>query len=142
EASSVEVLNPYGNILARPAEDGVFEVSAMIQTFTPGPHDFTVLVDPGTSAILVRVEKKAGSRAVFVRDSAGRCEGRVDVTVMVPPGLELIAHTTSGDIQARGLRGAVRADAAAGAVEVAAAGAIEAATVSGPIRATVLADEW
>src|SRR5215475_5513216 len=71
EATSVEVLNPYGNILARPAEDGVFEVSAMIQTFTPGPHDFTVLVDPGTSAILVRVEKKAGSRAVFVRDSAG-----------------------------------------------------------------------
>jgi hypothetical protein len=141
-AAAVEVSNPYGNVLARPAEDRMLEVSAMIQRFTAGPKDFEVSVEPEGAVVEVRVRKKSGSRAVFVRDAAGRFEGRIDVTLMVPQGLELWAHATAGDVQARGLRGAVRVDATAGRVEVAATGPIQASTVSGPIRATLLTDEW
>ena len=64
-------------------------------------------------------------------------DGRVDFVVRVPAGVELAAHTVSGDVFARGLRGAVVARSVSGDVEVSTSGSAEAASVSGNVTATL-----
>jgi hypothetical protein len=140
--ATVEATNPYGNLLARLAADGRFELSAMIQGFTSGEKDFELHIEPGEALLRIQVLKRSGSRAVFVRDAAGRFEGRVDVTLMVPPGVALVARTTEGDVQVRGLQSDVRAETTEGDIEVRAEGSVEASTAGGNIVAALHGRSW
>ena len=64
-------------------------------------------------------------------------DARVDFVVRVPAGVELVARTVSGDIEARGLRGTVDASSVSGDVDVSTSGRAEASSVSGNVRATL-----
>jgi hypothetical protein len=62
---------------------------------------------------------------------------RVEWTVRVPAGVDLVARTVQGDVEVRDLRGDVDANTVSGDVEVTTTGLAEAATVSGDIRVTM-----
>lgn len=62
-------------------------------------------------------------------------DARVDFVVRVPAGVELAAHTVSGDVSAQGLRGRVTAASVSGNVNVASAGPVDASSVSGNVIA-------
>lgn len=64
-------------------------------------------------------------------------DARVDFVVRVPAGVELVAGTVSGDVEARGLRGAVVASSVSGDVDVATSGPAQATSVSGDVTATL-----
>jgi hypothetical protein len=62
-------------------------------------------------------------------------DARVDFVVRVPAGVELAAHTVSGDVSAQGLRGRVTARSVSGNVNVSSAGPVDASSVSGNVVA-------
>jgi hypothetical protein len=70
-------------------------------------------------------------RHVHVHDS----HAAVAFTVRVPAGVRLAAHTVSGSVDVRGLRGPVDAKSVSGNVHVSATGPVQAMTVSGNVVA-------
>jgi hypothetical protein len=74
----------------------------------------------------------------------GRRGSRVDVdfTVRVPAGVELIATTVTGDVEAHGLRSNVTAHSVSGDVAVSTTGVVEAGTVSGSLDVAMGSLDW
>jgi len=63
----------------------------------------------------------------------------VEFSVEVPDGIELVASTVVGDVDAQGLGGDVTAKSVTGRITVTSSGEVSAATVSGDIRARMAA---
>ena len=67
---------------------------------------------------------------------------RVDFTVRVPTGVNLIAKTVNGDVSSDRIGGNVHASTVNGDIDVAAAGYVKATTVNGGIEASLGSGDW
>ncbi|HSM09072.1 MAG TPA: DUF4097 family beta strand repeat-containing protein [Gemmatimonadota bacterium] len=65
---------------------------------------------------------------------------RVDFRIEVPAGVDLVAGTVNGDVEARRIDGDVKASTVNGDIEVESGGTAEASTVNGSIRASMASD--
>ena len=66
----------------------------------------------------------------------------VEFTVEVPAGVNLVAKTVNGEVEAAGIEGDVRASTVNGSVKVDAVGLVHASTVNGSIRASMGRADW
>lgn len=105
----VEVINHYGNIRFRSSDDGTLELSAMIQK-----------LGPQAGQVRVEARERAGGAIIRVGPTSeqgtptGWFRGRVDITVLLPPGVSTHAHTLDGLIEVKGVTGDVVATTADG----------------------------
>ena len=67
---------------------------------------------------------------------------KVSFTVRVPEGVNLIARTVNGEIDAHGIRADVKAYTVNGSVDVSASGLVEATTVNGSVTASLGEANW
>lgn len=132
----IEIVGVVGDIEAVPSTGSQVEV---VGRMPEGQLPVRVVEHEGGVTLCV-VYPTSGGRG---RGDGGRCETsgnigrnppRVDFTVRVPAGVRFAARTVSGDVEARGLRGAVRAASVSGDVDVQTSEEAEANTVSGDLR--------
>ena len=137
--TALEIRNDFGDIRARLAGDKTLEASMIVQRLDPGPQGVGFTVERRGSVLALVVGYPPGR----VKDVDPRPPkdgyDRLDLTVFVPPGVTLRAHTLRGLVEARGLQGDVEAATLDGSILVATSGAIQARTGSGEITATVSA---
>lgn len=129
----VEIVAITGDIRAEPAGGSTLEVTGEMRG----------------RRVPVRVVQHEGGVAFCVEypdarvgGSNGRCPSynnvrdpdAVNFTVRVPEGVRFIARTVQGDVEARDLRGPVRASTVSGGVDVRTSDVAEASSVSGDLR--------
>lgn len=157
----IEIRNLNGSIRAEPATGSEVEVvgrrfgadvdDVEIRTVRVGDGVIVCAVFPSNDSWGGRGRGKDGGDRAERRGNDGDDEcshgrrrvnkrnfdARVDFVVRVPAGVELVAATVSGDVEARGLRGPVIARSVSGDVSVQTSGRAEAASVSGNVNATL-----
>ncbi|MFQ5491542.1 MAG: hypothetical protein ACE5GE_12545 [Phycisphaerae bacterium] len=125
----VQVINHYGNIRFRSSDDGLLEISAMIQKLDPQAGDVHVNTHEHADGAIIRVGPPSTPST-----PAGWFHGRVDVTVLVPPGVSISAHTLEGLIEIKGVTGDVVATSIGGDIHAVRPRHIQATTRRGQIN--------
>jgi len=148
---SIEIKGINGPITASRASGGQVEVTATKRGGDRGdPDDVTFeVVDHADGVTICAMypsrdedepnECAPGSRGrMNVKDN----NTKVTFTVRVPDGVNLIAKTVNGEIEADRIGGDVRATTVNGDVAVTGAGVVEARTVNGSIEASMGRGDW
>ncbi|MEE8571982.1 MAG: hypothetical protein V3T20_01860 [Gemmatimonadota bacterium] len=151
QGQSIEIKGINGPISASRASGGQVEVAATKRAGDRGDPDevtFEVVEHGGGVTICAMYPSRdrdkpnecaPGSRGrMNVKDN----DTKVTFTVRVPDGVNLVAKTVNGKIEADGIGGDVRAATVNGDVEVAGAGVVEAQTVNGSIDASMGQGDW
>lgn len=132
-AGEVEVVNPFGNLRARASDDGRIHLQAAIQKFGPEHDGFD----------LRRTEEEARVRVeVFLPPEIERGKARVDLTVMVPPGVRLSAATDFGNLVVNRFASPLRARSTSGKIKVDTALPVELESTGGAISARLTGAVW
>ncbi|MGH7563859.1 MAG: hypothetical protein ACREK5_05500 [Gemmatimonadota bacterium] len=146
---SLEVMGINGRIEAGPATGGAATVSAVKEAKRGAdPSDVTIDVveHAGDVRICAVYPTRDGGRTTCDEDGIhGRIEDtdvEVDFVVTVPTGVSFLARTVNGGIEARSLRGDVRAETVNGGITVTGTGTVEAETVNGAIDAGIGSASW
>ena len=146
---TLEVMGVNGHIEAEPASGGTASVTATKEAKRGAdPSEVTIEVaeHAGGVRICAVYPTRDGGRTTCDDEGVhGRIDDRqveVDFTVRVPTGVHFVARTVNGGIEARSLRGNVRATTVNGGVSVSGTGTVEATTVNGAIDAAIGANAW
>ncbi len=146
---TLEVMGINGRIEAGPASGGTATVTAVKEARRGGdPSDVTIDVveHAGGVRICAVYPTQDGGRTTCDEDGIhGKIEDNeieVDFTVTVPTGVRFLATTVNGGIEARSLRGDVRAVTVNGGISVTGTGTVEAQTVNGGIDAGIGSSSW
>ncbi|MGH7573312.1 MAG: DUF4097 family beta strand repeat-containing protein [Gemmatimonadota bacterium] len=146
---TLEVMGIHGRIVAGPASGGTATVRAVKEAKRGAdPSDVTIDVveHAGGVRICAVYPTRDGGRTTCDEDGIdGRMEDNdveVDFTVTVPTGVRFAATTVNGGIEARSLRGDVRAQTVNGGIDVTGTGTVEAQTVNGGIDAGIGSAAW
>ncbi len=148
---AIEIKGINGPISASRASGGQVEVTATKQGGDRGDPDevtFEVVDHEGGVTICAMYPSRdedepnecgPGSRGrMNVKDN----NTKVTFTVRVPNGVNLIAKTVNGEIEADGIGGDIRATTVNGDVSVTGSGVVEARTVNGSIEASMGRGDW
>ena len=146
---TLEVMGVNGRIEAGPASGGTASVTASKEAKRGAdPSEVTVEVTEHSGGVRICAvyPTRGGGRTTCDEDGVhGKIEDnhvQVDFTVTVPTGVHFVARTVNGGIEARSLRGDVRATTVNGGVTVSGTGTVDAETVNGAIDATIGANTW
>ncbi len=140
-ARTIEVRNDYGDIRARCAGQQV-EVSAVIQTQALDPYTADIGIGERAGRMVIQVELARRGGAGEDGELQPKIRRRVDMTVFIPPGAELRAHTLGGLIEARGLKSNVIAESTSGDIFISATGYVRARSERGAITVHLHAAAW
>lgn len=142
ENRGIEISNELGDIRTRLSSDDQVFVSAVIQRHENDPHQGDVRI--GEKDGRMTIEPAFAAAESFDPEilTEGMEKRRIDVTVIVPLGVRLIAHTAKGLIEAKGLESDVEATSTSGDVVVSIVGSVRARTERGAIHATLRSAEW
>lgn len=143
-AGSVQTLvvhNDYGDVRARKSDARVIEAWAVVQRLGRGPEGVGATVERRGSVLTLNVAYPAGRVQDRDPDLPRDALDRFDVTVRVPPGVRLVAHTMRGLVEARRLHSDVEAWTRDGEVVAITTGSVSASTGSGAITAVVSDEE-
>lgn len=145
---TLEVMGINGRIEAGPASGGTATVTAAKEAKRADPSEVTIDVveHAGGVRICAVYPTRDGGRTTCDEEGVhGQIEDNdveVDFTVTVPTGVRFAASTVNGGIEARSLRGDVRAMTVNGGIDVTATGTVEAQTVNGAIDAGIGSSSW
>ncbi len=129
---AIEVENRHGDVRSRRSRPGFVPVSAVIQRHPDDDAVPKIEIVPGeVLRITVSYPEKEGDGGG--KDDAVLSARRVDLAVYAPPGNPLVCRTSSGLIEAKGLKSDVDARAETGDIVVRTDGVIRASTVRGKI---------
>jgi hypothetical protein len=138
QGKEIEVVGVVGDIRALPASGGQVEVIAEMRD---GRVPVRVVEhEDGVTLCVVypnqrpSSDKGRGNGRCGMTGNVGNDPPRVDFTVRVPAGVRFAGRSVTGDVHARGLRGAVHASTVSGGVDVETSEEAEASTVSGDVR--------
>ena len=95
----LEVRNRYGDVRARGVVSGPLRVLTAVQRFQEDQEEPRIEIREEAGALRVEVHYPSADAP----QAGGRLQGRVDVTVMVPPGDELRLETDFGLIEVKGV---------------------------------------
>lgn len=136
---SVTVRNPWGNVILRVGDEGELMVLSLAQRHRDDPRIARVDVSEQAEGVLVAVAYPAVAMPEPVE---GWERHRVDLTVLVPPAAPVSVVTTDGDVEAKGLQGAFRAETARGNVVARIGGPIIVTSDHGEVRVHLLSTRW
>ena len=138
----VRVVNEFGDVRTRPAEDGRVDVSAVIQKRTDRADepDIAIVASPGE--LLVEVRFPGAAIDPRLLEPGVRSDRRVDVVVFLPLRAQLHARTMDGLLEARGLGADAVLETRNGDVAVITSASVEARTVHGKIAAVFRDTNW
>ncbi len=147
---AVEIKNINGGIRAELASGDRVSVTAVKKDHGRGdPEDVRIeVVEHDGGVTLCAVYPDAGDRKNECRPGdAGHLSSKdnevsVDFTVRVPAGVNFVAHSVNGGIEASDLRSDVTAETVNGGVKVATSGVARASTVNGSIEAAMGRADW
>jgi hypothetical protein len=147
---AIEIKGVNGAIRATPGTGSEVRVVASKRARRSNPDDvrIEVIQHAGGVTLCAVYPTQRGRPANECRPgSGGRMNVQdndvtVDFTVEVPAGVDLVARTVNGAIEATGLGGNVRAHTVNGSVRMTTAGAAEAQTVNGSIDVTIGRTDW
>jgi hypothetical protein len=148
---AIEIKGINGEIRAMAASGSQVEVTAVKRAGDEGnPADvtFDVVEHAGGVTICAMYPSEEGKRPnECAPGSGGRMnvrdnDTRVEFTVRVPAGVNLIAKTVNGDVSSDRIGGNVHASTVNGGIDVAAAGYVKATTVNGGIEASLGSGDW
>jgi hypothetical protein len=148
---AIEIKGINGEIRAMAASGSEVEVGAVKHGGNRGDPDqvtFEVVEHAGGVTICAMYPGEEGERPnECAPGSGGRMnvhdnDTKVDFTVRVPAGVNLIAKTVNGAVSSDRLGGNVHASTVNGDVDVAAAGYVKASTVNGGIEASLGSGDW
>ena len=147
---AVEIKNINGGIQATLASGDRVAVTAVKKDNGRGdPKDVRIeVVEHAGGVTLCAVYPDAGGRKNECRPGdEGRLNSKdnevsVEFTVQVPSGVNFVAHSVNGGIEARDLRSDVRAETVNGGVKVSTSGVARASTVNGSIEAAMGRADW
>lgn len=145
---TIEVIGVDGDIRAVHAAGGTALVTA--EKAGRGDHERVTIdvVETGSGVRICAVyPQKRGGTSNPCRDGDGHrdiddVDVTVDFTVHVPTGVELVARTVNGGIEAEGLRGDIHAATVNGGIVASSTGLVEASTVNGDIDAASGRGRW
>jgi DUF4097 and DUF4098 domain-containing protein YvlB len=147
---SIEIKGINGPIEAMRARGGDVSVSAVKRAGEKGdPNDVTFEVvehDAGVT-ICAMYPSKDGRPNECAPEGRGRMnvkdnDTKVSFTVQVPDGVNLVAGTVNGDVEASEIGGDVHVHTVNGDVEASASGHVRASTVNGSIEASMGRADW
>ncbi len=146
---AVEIRGVNGSVEAGPSSSGQVEISAVKRGRRSDPKLVKVEVVPHAGGVTVCAVYPAppGEQANRCEPGGGRSntkdnDVRVDFTVRVPAGANLVARTVNGGIEARDLDGAVDLTTVNGGVKFDTQGIGRAKTVNGSITGRVGRSDW
>lgn len=128
----VVVRNDYGDVRARFAGDGLVNLHAVIQRLGSDP-DVGVNVERHGDTLVVAVVSPPGRISVDQAELPKTAVDRVDLVVYVPAQAAFEAESRRGMVEARGLKGDVRAVTQDGDVRVSGGAAVEALSQGGAV---------
>jgi hypothetical protein len=134
---TIEVRNDFGDIRARLAPDRRLDMLAVVQRLDPGPDGVGFTVERRGSVVALTVAYPPGRVKDAVPDPPKASYDRLDLTIFVPEGVTLGAHTLRGMVEVRGLKSDVRAATRDGVIRVATTGSVQARTEEGEITASL-----
>ncbi|MBT8130848.1 MAG: hypothetical protein KJO35_01155 [Gammaproteobacteria bacterium] len=114
------IVNTFGDVRVRTSERGFIAVTAQIQTFGSEKFDVLVNADNSTPGVVVKSYNNAMP------------QGRVDVTVLLPPGKSLSVSTVDGRNEAK-YRGDIVAETQSGAIFIKTSGDVMATSIRGKV---------
>ena len=129
----VELSNPFGDIRSRASEDGNIHFQAVIQKFTPQHDRFTFDINRQDSVLRITPR---------FPDELSLGKARVDITLLLPPGTQLNARTTSGLIKVDRFRSEMVLRSESGRIKIASALPVDIESVSGDISARLTGQVW
>jgi hypothetical protein len=147
---AIEIKGINGAIVARAASGSEVQVTAVKHAGDKGdPADVTFKVVEGAAGVTIcaMYPGRSDEPNECVQGKGGRMNvrdnnTRVDFTVHVPAGVNLVAKTVNGDVESDRIGGNVQATTVNGDVNVAAAGYVQASTVNGSIEASLGRGDW
>ena len=128
--STLRIANRLGDIRARSSGDGKLLVVAIIQRFAPEQKDADVSISTYEGEVVV--ETRYPSAEALNED--GRLNGRIDLSLLVPAGLQMEVETVHGLIEIKGVKRDLTARTASGRLRVTTDREISAQTESGELR--------
>jgi hypothetical protein len=134
---ALEVVNDYGDIRARLADEPTIEATAVIQRLDPGPQGVGVTVERRGDVVALTVGYPAGRQQDADPEPPKDRMDRLDLTVFVPASVALGARTIRGMVEVRGFAGDVSAATNAGNISVATSGGVQARTASGQVSVSL-----
>lgn len=138
---AVEIKGVNGGIHAERSMTGVVEVTAIKSGRRENPADVRVEVVPHDGGVtLCAVYPGEGNTCGPGKQgkmSVKNNDVKVEFTVKVPAGVNLVARTVNGDVQAKEIQGDVNAHTVNGRVSATASGVVEGHTVNGDIDVTM-----
>jgi hypothetical protein len=146
---TVEIKGINGNVEVDASPGGVVELTALKKGRRDDPSEVRIEVveHSGGVTICAIYPDRGGRRNVCEPGDGGHLSAEkndvsVDFSVAVPSGVELVAKTVNGNIEAKGLDADATAKTVNGNVEVAAQGVVRASTVNGNIDASMGRADW
>lgn len=142
--NTLEIKGVQGDIVAEPGDGDMVVVVAEKRARRDDPEDVRIEViehDGGVTICAVYPTPRRSRRENECAPGSGGHmnvqdnDVRVRFMVRIPEGVNFVGKTVNGDVEARGIRGNVRANSVNGGVDVDASGFVEAETVNGSITA-------
>ncbi len=128
--SALRVSNRLGDIRARSSGDGKLLVVAIIQRFAPEQTDADVSISTKEGEVVVETHYPSAE----IRNEDGRLNGRIDLSLLVPAGLEMQVETDHGLIEVKGVKRDLTARTSSGRLRVTTGRRVSAQTGSGELR--------
>lgn len=97
--TALHVSNHYGDVRARGLDSGPLQVIAAVQRFQQNQQEARIHIRKEAGVLRVEVHFPSADPV----QAGGPLQGRVDITVMVPPGGALHLETDTGLVEAKGV---------------------------------------
>ncbi len=149
EGQTLEIKGINGAIWAEPAKTGRAVIQAKKHARRSDPASVRIEVNEhaGGVTICAIYPARRGRVNECEAGDGGHSEShnndvQVDFSVQVPPGVEFVARTVNGSIEASDLDGPVDAQTVNGSVDVSTRGLARAHTVNGAVNARIGSSRW
>ena len=131
----IEIVNDYGDVRTRLANDQTLAVSGMIQRAPTDPDNMKIKVEQTTEKTVIRVTFPGEVRGAPLRR-------RIDVTAFIPKQSPLTIRTYRGLIEAKGLESDLLLSTDQGRVVFSTTGTAEVSTRQGDVKGYFKTARW
>lgn len=129
-SESIVAVNEWGDLRVRTTHRGELAVSAVIQKIGTTEDEFEVRVDRNTDSLNINVATLTATPG-----------GRVDLTLLIPPGLDLEARTLDGLAEIK-YSGDIEVQTRGGQILITSSQIATASSISGDIVVRLDGNEW
>jgi hypothetical protein len=142
DGTHLELINTWGDIRTRDAGDDQIEIVANIQTHVDDDQALAVRIEPTETGFRIHATRAGAASDDGGDDDAQKLRGRLDLTVLVPAGVDVSARTTAGLLELKGVDGDVAGTTTDGRIVLSTSGRARLTTDNGDIQALFKSTDW